>query len=408
MTGQAAARQGRGWALLTGLLALLVMLNYADRGAIAIAAPGLKDELQLSALGFGLAISAFSWIYAPAQLAIGWLADRLNVYRLIAAGLMLWAASTMLTAAATSLAMLVGLRLLLGLGEGVAFPAASKIIAGQVPARRRGLANSSLAAALAAGPAAGTFAGGLILAAAGWRMVFLVFGAVTLLWLLPWHFASKPLRKQSAATAGVPMRQVLGRPTVWALGFGLFCANYAFFFLLAWLPLFLVKERGFTILEMTSLTTSVYLVQALGALGFGWLSDRLVAAGRDESRLRKGLMLASLLVTAAAVIGVGTASSTGAIALWLLLAGASMGPAATNCYAIAQIFAGPRASGSWVGAMNAIGNCSGIVGPLMTGWIVDRSGSYLAAFLLAAAVSAVGALWWGLALPRIEPVAHDP
>ena len=401
------AVQRGGWVLLTGLLALLVVLNYADRGALAIAGPGLKDELHLDALHFGIALSAFAWIYAPAQFAVGWLTDRFCVYRLIGVGLAIWAVSTMMTAAVSGLAMLVGLRLALGLGEGVAFPAASKIIARHVPAERRGIANAWVAAALAAGPAVGALAGGLIFANYGWRAIFLVFGGVTLLWLIPWHFASKPHRERGADLhePSVPMRDILSRRPLWLMGIGHFFNTYAFFFLLAWLPLFLVKERGLSILMMTSITTSVFAVQAVGALFYGWLSDRLVAAGWDEGRLRKGLMSMSLGSSAIAILGLSMADSTPAIIGWLLLAGVQAGPAGTNCYAIAQMFAGRRASGSWVGAMNGMGNSSGIVGPLMTGAIVDQTGLYFAAFLLAATISAIGALWWWFVIPTVEPVA---
>ena len=401
-----AAEPGRRWALLTVLLAVLVTLNYADRGALAIAAPGLKDELHLTAFGFGIAVSAFSWIYAPAQFAVGWLSDRLCVYRLIAAGLALWAASTMLTAATTSLAMLVMLRLMLGLGEGVAFPAASRIIAHHVPDARRGIANAAVGSALALGPAIGTFVGGLILVTHGWRAIFLIYGAVTLLWLIPWHFAAKPhwQRPSEVRAQSVPMRDLIRRPAVLVMGIGHFFNTYAFFFLLAWLPLYLVKDRGFSILTMTSLTTTMFIVQALGALFFGWLSDRLVAAGQEEGQLRKGLMSFSMAVSAVTVFGLSQAHTPAVVGLWLVIGGFGAGPAGTNCYAIAQMFAGKRASGSWVGAMNGMGNTSGIIGPLMTGAIIDRTGNYLAAFYLAAALSAIGAFWWWLAIPRVAPV----
>lgn len=394
-----------GWGLLTLLLTALVVLNYADRGALAIAGPGLKDELHLSAFQFGIALSAFAWIYAPAQFAVGWLSDRFCVYRLVALGLAVWAAATMLTAAATGLMMLVVLRLCLGIGEGVAFPAASKIIAEHVPPERRGMTNGALASALAAGPALGTLAGGMILAAQGWRPIFLLFGGVTLVWLAPWYLASRPLwQRREVRQPSVPMREIVRRPTVWSMGFGHFCNTYSFFFLLAWLPLFLVKDRHLSILLMTSITTSVFAVQAVGALFFGWLSDRLVARGFDEGQLRKGLMSFSLTTTAIAILGLALADSTEAITLWLLFAGAGAGPAGSNPYAISQMFAGKRASGSWVGAMNGVGNTSGIVGPLMTGAIIDRTGSYLAAFLLAAAISTVGAFWWWFAIPRVTPI----
>jgi MFS family permease len=391
---------------LTLLLAMLVLLNYVDRGAVGIAAPKLKDELMLSATAFGIAVSAFSWIYAPAQFAVGWLSDRFCVYRMVGAGLVVWSVATFLTGFANGLVMLVALRLMLGIGEGVAFPSASKIIARHVSARRRGLANSTVAAALYWGPALGTFAGGVILAYYGWRPIFIIFGALTLLWIVPWLLVSRPqwARYDKGSGNDVPVGQVMRNRTVWLMGIGHFANTYGFYFLLAWLPLFLIKVRGLSILEMTAMTTIVYVVQGFGALAWGWLSDRLVMSGWDEGRLRKGLMGIYLLVTAAAIVGIGLAHSPSAIFACLLLNATFAGIGGTNCYAIAQIYAGPEASGTWVGVMNGVGNTSGIVGPIITGVLIQQTGSYLSAFVVSAVILAVGGIWWMVALPAVRPL----
>lgn len=391
---------------LTLLLGALVLLNYVDRGAVGIAAPRLKDDLALSATQFGIAVSAFSWIYAPAQFAVGWLSDRFCVYRLIALGLAVWAIATFLTGFADGLAMLVVLRLALGVGEGVAFPAASKIIARHVSGARRGLANSTVAAALAWGPAVGTFGGGLILSYFGWRPIFLVFGLVTLLWLGPWLYVSKPQWQGyvKGKSSSVPMRTIMRERTVWAMGIGHFCNTYGFYFLLAWLPLYLVKSRGMSILEMTAMTTTAYVVQGFGALAWGWLSDRLVSRGMDEGQLRKGLVSLYQLAFASAILGIAFSSSATAVFGWLLLAGVFGGLGGTNPYAIAQIYAGPEAAGTWVGVMNGIGNLSGIVGPILTGVLIEQTGSYISAFVVSAGVVGFGAGWWWFALPRVRPL----
>src|SRR5581483_4461970 len=158
-----------------------------DRGALPTAAPSLKSELKLSSEGYGLAVSAFFWVYAPIQLFAGWLCDRFSVYKLIATGILIWAASTLLTGLAGGFLSLFVLRVMLGVGESLAFPGSSKIIARHVPAESRGLANATLAMGIALGPAVGTLAGGQMVAHWGWRAMFAVFGAVTLLWLLPWQ-----------------------------------------------------------------------------------------------------------------------------------------------------------------------------------------------------------------------------
>src|SRR4051812_45715832 len=173
--------------LLIILLGAAVFLNYVDRGAIGIAAPRMKDELGLSDEVYGLAFSAFFWIYAPVQLFAGWLCDRFSVYRLMALGILLWAASTLLMGFVGGFVGLLVLRIMLGIGESISFPGSSKIIARHLPPERRGIANAAIAMGIALGPAAGTLAGGMILGAWGWRAIFLVFGIVTLIWLLPWR-----------------------------------------------------------------------------------------------------------------------------------------------------------------------------------------------------------------------------
>jgi MFS family permease len=394
---------------LTLLLAALVLLNYVDRGAVGIAAPKLKGELGLSAAQFGLAVSAFAWIYAPAQFAVGWLSDRFCVYRMIAIGLTIWSVATFLTGFADGLGMLVLLRLTLGVGEGVAFPAASKIIARHVSADRRGLANSAVAASLYWGPALGTFAGGLILTYYGWRWIFFAFGCVTLLWLIPWLWASRPQWATFSKGSGsdVPFAQVIRTPTVWLMGIGHFANTYGFYFLLAWLPLFLVTVRGFSILQMTAMTTVAYIIQGFGALAWGWLSDRLVAEGWNEGRLRKGLMCIYMLVSAVAILGIGFSTSHSGIFAWMIVTALFSGIGGTNCYVISQIYAGPEASGTWVGVMNGVGNTSGIIGPIVAGLLIQNTGSYMAAFVASAAIVGLGGIWWVAALPRVRQLSFE-
>ncbi|UKK84070.1 MFS transporter [Sphingopyxis sp. BSN-002] len=392
---------------VVGLIALSVLLNYVDRGAIGVAAPLMKEELQLSATGFGLAVSAFFWVYAPACLLVGWLCDRFCVYRIFAAGVAIWALSTALTGFVGGLVSLIILRLFLGLGESIAFPGSTKIFAAEVPAERRGIANAVVAAALAFGPAAGVLAGGAILGEWGWRPVFWIFGAVTLLWLIPWMIASAPMRARglAAPAAGqVSIGRLIRLPTLWKMSIVHFLSNYGFYFLLAWLPLYLVNTRGYSIGEMTILTTLSFTTQGVVALAGGWLSDTMVARGANEGEVRRWLMVAGQVGLGAAIAGIGVADSYAMLAFWLAVAGFGTGLLSTNLFAVGQIFAGPRAAGSWMGAQNALGNISGIVGPIVTGLIVDYLGGYAYAFASAAGLSLLGALLWWKMIPEIRPL----
>src|SRR5512139_233601 len=387
------------------LLGAAVFLNYVDRGAIGIAAPVMKGDLGLSDEAYGVVFSAFFWIYAPVQMFAGWLCDRFSVYKLMAAGILLWAGSTLLMGFAGGFASLLILRVMLGVGESISFPGSSKIIARHVPAERRGVANAAVAAGIALGPAIGTLAGGIILGTWGWRAIFFLFGLVTLAWLFPWQQLVKTLPKTGFHDEGpqVPIRMLLTKWPLWSMSIVHALGNYCFYFLLAWLPLFLTKSRGFSIAEMTFLATLGYAVQGACALAYGQFSDWWTRSGRSEAACRRWMMVASQLLAGGAILGLAYAHSAVAIGILLCLAGAASAALSLNLYAVAQMFAGPRASGTWVGVQNAIGNLSGIIGPIITGIVVQRSG-YNSAFILSAAVAAVGAIWWAIAIPRIVQV----
>ena len=390
------------------LLGAAVFLNYVDRGAIGVAAPLMKGELKLSATAFGIVASAFFWVYGPVQLFVGWLVDRFSVYRLMAAGVLVWAVSTVLMGFVGGFTSLLMLRVMLGVGESIAFPGSSKIIAHHVPPERRGMANAVVSTGIALGPAAGTLAGGMILATYGWRAIFIVFGLVTLLWLIPWFLAvrSAEAADKAGAQPSVPLRRLVRQWPLWSMSIAHFASNYGFYFILTWLPLYLIQSRGLSIGQMTLLATLGYAAQAIAALSFGWISDRWTRSGRSEGTMRRWMMIVTQSMQALAILGILGATSTTQIAILLCIAGIATGSLSLNIYAVAQMFAGARAAGSWIGFQNAFGNFSGILGPIVTGVIVDRAG-YDGAFVLAAAVAAAGGIWWALGVPRIRQVALD-
>jgi MFS family permease len=389
------------------LLGASVTLNYIDRGAIGVAAPLMTSDLGLSATKFGFAVAAFYWIYAPIQLVLGRLCDRISVYRLLALGTLLWSISTLLMGLVAGFLSLFLLRLILGVGESIAFPGSSKIISRHVPPERRGMANAVVAFALALGPAIGTLVGGSLLAAFGWRIMFVIFGIASGLWLLPWQRVVRALPAHAAANeATFPVRKILGRWSLWAMGIGHALSNYGFYFLLAFLPLYLVRQRGLTIIEMTMLATLGYAAQAVAALTLGAISDRWTRSGRSEAVIRRWMLAGGQLAAGVAIIGIFAAHDLVTVAILLCVAGVATGSLSLNLYAVAQMFAGPRAAGTWVGIQNAVGNTSGIVGPVISGIIIDQAG-YGGAFALTAAVTAFGALWWVIGVPRIEQVELD-
>ena len=149
----------------------------------------------------------------------------------------------------------------------------------------------------------------------------------------------------------------------------------------------------------------IYLLYVpLGHIGLWRWSDWMVARGTDEGSLRRWIMAGSQLACGIAIAGVFLAQSPLALTAWLILAGIAFGAISGNLYAVAQIFAGARGAGGWVGVQNTLGNLSGILQPIVTGLIVDRLGGFGWGFALAAGISAGGALWWWLAMPPIRQV----
>jgi ACS family D-galactonate transporter-like MFS transporter len=168
------------------LLAISLLINYIDRGNLSIAASFLKDELRLSPLQLGILFSAFFWTYTALQFVMGKSVDRFEVNVVIAAGYLVWSFATVTTGFVRGFTMLLMMRLMLGIGESVAVPACSKILALHVPEYYRGFANGVVIAGMKCGPAVGTFGAGLLMAKYGWRPVFIGIGLVSLAWLPAW------------------------------------------------------------------------------------------------------------------------------------------------------------------------------------------------------------------------------
>ena len=383
------------------LLAVVLFINYVDRGALPTAAHLIQDDLHLSASQLGWLASAFFWTYALVQIPVGWLAERYGAHRVLAAGLAIWALATICIGMAHTFPTLLGLRLLLGIGESAGFPCVSKLLAAVVPIKSLGTANGVVACGYLFGPAVGAFIGGLIMVQFGWRAAFLVFGGLSLLWLWPWARVTLPPRAVEHHHPDTPaLQSILAQPSLWGTSLGLFSSNYTFYFMLSWMPFYLVRERGFSTGEMAQLVGMAYVVNALSAVAAGWLSDRLIVAGRSANLVYKATMALAHAGSVACMLGMALGSrplALGALFVYQVLCGGS----APGVYAIPQILAGPRATGRWVGIQNSIGNFAGIVAPAATGFIIDSTHRFTAAFLLAGAMSLVGLIGWLWMLPTL-------
>src|SRR5580698_8372662 len=216
------------------LLALSVFINYIDRSNLSIAAPIVKDELGLSASQLGTLLSVFFWTYGCMQIPAGWVVDRFEVKWVFAAGFFVWSAATGVTAALHGFAAWVAIRIILGIGESIAFPAYSKILgSGYFTETRRGFANAAIMAGLTLGPAVGMLVGGTAVGRFGWRPFFLALGLLSLLWLIPWLVWMPTGTTSTAPTSEskVGILDIFRERAAWGTFLGQICINYTLYFL---------------------------------------------------------------------------------------------------------------------------------------------------------------------------------
>ena len=396
------------WRLLA-LLVVSIFINYIDRANLSVAAEDLRRELFLRPSQLGLLLSAFFWTYAAFQLVAGWLVDRYNVFWVYGIGFFVWSLATALTGTVTDFSMLFVLRLTLGMGESVAYPAYSRILASGFPERHRGFCNAALDAGSKLGPALGTLIGGLIVSAAGWRSLFFILGGGALLWLIPWFLAipkSLPARAPEAV-GGPGFLDLIKRREAWGTFFGLFALNWSWYFLITWLPSYLRAERGFTQAEMAIFGSVPFWCIAATSLTFGWLSDRLIARGFSVTLVRRGFVAGGLISAGMLMLPVALVA-TGRTALVLLTVATGLfGLCTSNIWAVTQRLAGPAAAGKWTGAQNAFGNLAGAFGPWLTGVLVEKTGSYVSAFALVSVVLVSGAISFLVLIPRLDPLVWN-
>ncbi len=395
------------WLLVTLiLLCLSIFINYIDRGNLSTAAPLLKDELHLSATQLGFLLTSFFITYAIGNCIAGWLVDRIEAFSVLLIGFATWSIATILAGLATGFAVLFAMRLVLGASESVAFPAYSRIVARCFSETQRGLANGAILAAMALGPAFGIFLGGILMGRYGWRAFFVGFGLVSLLWLVPWMlYGRKCSTPAPSATRDFspPLAVIARTPQLWGSAIASLGQVYAWYFILTWIPFYLVRERHWSMSEMAFIGAGAYLATAVSMMTSGGLADRWIRSGASPTRARKTFLCAGLSACALFMVGCVLANASFSI-MFLILAGLAYGMVVPNSFAAAQTLAGPEASGKWVGLSNGFASLSGVIAPTLTGFLVDRTGNFVLPFVVAAAMALLGVAAWTLLVGRIEPV----
>jgi len=391
----------RAWTV-TGLLCLAGCINYFDRAIVSIALPLIGVDLHLDPAAKGVLLSAFFWSYALMQLPMGWAADRMNLRWLYAGAFALWSLSCGFTSLATGLGALLAMRALLGIGEAIYLPGGMKIIGLLFGPSERGLASGIMDCGTRVGLAIGAPLIALVVHALGWHAAFAVLGFGALIWLAPW-IALAPSGMHSARRAAAPgLRQTLASldRNLFGLCLGHIAYSYYWYLLVTWLPDYLVESRHIPLERAAAYVMVVFLVYAASEPVGGWLADRLVSLGYDERTSRKAVVTFAFL-TSIMLLAAGRMSDDHA-ALLAISAAALVGLATGNLYSLLANVAPADAVGTWMGVLNFAGNLSGIVAPVVTGVLIQRTHSFYPAFVVAVIVLNLGlpAYWW---LVRGEP-----
>jgi MFS family permease len=398
--------RGHSFAPALFLLFVAVLINYVDRGNLSIAAPLLREEWHLNASVLGALFSAFFWTYTAMQFVSGWAGDRFDPCRLLALGFLVWSLATALTGLSTGFAMLLSLRLLLGVGESVIFPTTSKILARYLPEERRGFANGVVGSGMRFGAVAGSLGGGMLMARFGWRPAFLGIGLLSLLWLPAW-WRWKPRRERMDAAAvkrQTPgFTEIFRQRSFWGASAGHFSINYLLYFMVTWLPFYLVREQHMTMAGMSRVAALYYLTDATAAFVSGWLADVWIRQGGGTTLVRKTAMGVGCALSA---VSLGCLSiATPETYLYCLLAtGVGAGLATPGAFAFGQTLAGTEGVGRWTGLQNGFANLAGVIGPALTGFLVDKTGHFGAPVAIAAGMSVAGGCAWLLVVGPVEQI----
>ncbi|MGI4955739.1 MAG: MFS transporter [Janthinobacterium lividum] len=395
------------------LMFLLAAINYIDRSALSVAAAPLAAEFQLSPVELGYLFSSFLWLYVICLVPMGWIVDRFGPRIVNAVGITVWSGATVLTGFAGSFGTLLATRVLMGAGEATTYPAAGQVVRQWVPARERALFTTVFNSGAYFGPAVGSLGLAALVAAAGWRSAFFLCGAIGFVWLVAWLAW---FRSPAQATwLGTPEREMLVRDCAASgpgpaagpsLGLGALlrapamiglmitqgCGVYTQYLFLTWLPTYLQAERGISMAKSGWLTSlpyfgAVVVTILLGRFSDARLSPEAVRSG-GRRRMVAGMMLVASVILLAPLV-------TNVYAILLLIMVALSGVATTiglNIALLSDLLRSDRDAGRATGLLILGGNVFGILAPIVTGYVVQSTGRYDAAFVVAGALLLLGAL----------------
>ncbi|MBP4048644.1 MFS transporter [Chromobacterium violaceum] len=415
------ARRWRiGW-----LLGIGILVNYFDRISLSVAAPQLQQEFGLSNGELGLLFSAFFWSYALLQIPTGVILDRFGTTRIGRLGALLWGVAATLTACAGGFAGIFAARMLLGVAEAPGFPVSSKATGYWFPRRERAMATAIFDAAAKFSNVIGVPLVALAVVHLGWRWGFGVSAILSVLYFIAFYLIYRDpsadtklseaerqyIVQGGAAEEGVSQQgsmamlgYLLRQRKVWGLSIGFAAYGYVFYLFLTWLPGYLVQSMHMDILKSAWFSAIPWMFATLSDLFVGgWLIDKLIERGYDETKVRKAVLLCGMTM-GMAVFGATTTTDPYVAIVWITIALSGLAAAAPVGWSLPSLIAPRGGTGTVGGIMNFANNMMGAVAPIVTGFIVGATHSFANAFLVAGFMLVIGILAFVFLLGKIEPL----
>jgi ACS family D-galactonate transporter-like MFS transporter len=364
--------------LVVALLTVGVVIAYTDRINLSAALPQIRMSFPISAAASGILLSSFFWVYTLLQTPAGWLVDRFGLKWPYAAGLFLWSAVSAATALVSSLNGLIVMRIVLGIGESIVTPASMRYLRDNFAEHERGLPIGIYFSGTKYGPAIGAPIATYLVLSYGWRWMFILNGALCILWLVPWLLFVRNDRKSSHVqeeSTSVSWGAIFGSPLMWGTCVATFCYMYFVYFCMTWMPTYFKERFGLSLTASGWFTFMSFGGMATVAILAGWAADRLIVRGRNPVTIRKMFTIVGFVLAFSEVFAAFSHST--AVTLFLAVFSLSgLGLATANYWALTQTLTPASASARVAGIQNTAANVAGIAAPWITGILVQRTGSF--------------------------------
>jgi len=376
------SHSSRRWTIIA-LLNAGMIIAYVSRSnlPVALALPDFIQAFHLSDVDRGTLNSAFFWAYAALQIPAGWIVDRYGVKWPYTFSFLFWCVASAGTVLTRSVAQLTALRVILGVGESVVAPASYKWIRFNFEEKERGLAVGLYMAGTKIGPAIGPPLAVWLIVHYDWRMMFLILGLGGLVWLIPWialvqNDARRPAKDESKAPAS-PIRfgRLMASPVVWGTVIATFCYMYFVYFCMTWMPAYFIEQRHQSLAKMGLYTFYSFAGMAVMAALGGWAADWMIRRGGNPVTVRKWFTIAGFMIACTELIGARASSLTMAVT-FAIISLSGLGLATANYWAITQTLFPAATIGRMAGVQNCAASVAGIVAPIVSGWLKQRTGSY--------------------------------